>query len=92
MVLIWAIIMNYKQCLLDTIKMFEQKSFEELEVYASAGEPYTETVTIEEKTYHIELEIFKVDDDTIKCIGSIDDGGWRAFLPYSKGCEKTKDA
>ena len=84
--------MHYKYHLLQKLKVFEQKSFEELEVYTSAGEPYTETVTIEEKTYNIELEIFKVDDDTIKCIGSIDDGGWRAFLPYSKGCEKTKDA
>jgi hypothetical protein len=72
---------------------FRDEPYEELVRRMSAGALDYERVGPSGATYQIEIQVFWDDrrGGNIRVMGSIDDSGWRAFLPLIRDFIKTPD-
>lgn len=75
-----------KELLLNELSKFRKLDYSELKQHIDA-EPYTSDSKLENGNwYQFEVQVFWDDkpEDDIRVIGSVDDGGWRAFVPMTE--------
>jgi hypothetical protein len=82
-----------EQILADTLTPYRAIPYQQLVVYAGSEVVHVTTRGRSGVQYQIDIQIFWDDPDkkTIRVMGSIDDGGLRAFLPISSDFIVTAD-
>jgi hypothetical protein len=76
---------NPREIIATYLRPYEQMPFDRLKELAEEEAIITEEVVVQEKWWQIEINILFADKhkQTVVVSGSIDDGGWRALMPYN---------
>jgi hypothetical protein len=80
-----------RRIIIRELELFRKKLFSELTKMVD-GEPYTKTVISDSGiSYQVEIQAIWDDkpDGNVRVLGSIDDGGIRAFFPLTESFIKT---
>jgi len=75
-----------KELLSNELNKYRKLDYSELRRHIDA-DPYTSELKLENGNwYQFEIQVFWDDkpEGDIRVIGSVDDGGWRAFVPMSE--------
>jgi hypothetical protein len=72
---------------------FRGESYEKLVSLMSAGALHFERTRPSGEKYQVEIQVFwdGRHDGNVRVVGSIDDGGWRAFVPLNRDFIKAPD-
>jgi len=77
----------------ETLDRFRQEPYESLTAQIDADPIVVERQGASGRSYQIELQCLWDDrpDGDVRVIGSIDDGGWRSFVPLTRSLIKAAD-